>query len=158
MAQITRKDVESCRNDEEERAAQRLAERRRQEETLLRHIKDQAAELGRRLESTPKWGQEIEKLHGEVLGTLAKRGSEAPIRASVSFSTAPWRWRRRWRRLADLADECQIYTAPSILTKSILEGGLKRSIGEDILPIAYAHHHKTERGWELILEFLPPKN
>ena len=54
VAQITRKDVDRYRDDQEELEAWRIAERRRQEEAFLQRVRDEAVELGRQLEPTPR--------------------------------------------------------------------------------------------------------
>lgn len=158
MAQITRKDIESYRNDEEELAAWRLAERRRQQEAFLRYVREKATDLGRRLETNPRWMQAIEKLRSEVLHTLAtntlQRGET--VTATILLSDMSWQWRRKWSRLADRCWSSN--AASSELAKGLLEGSLRHCL-ETILPVSYAYCHRTgSTRWELVVEFLPPKN
>ncbi len=158
MAQVTRKDVENYRNDEEERAARRLAEQRRQQEAFLRYVRKKATDLGRRLESTPKWIQAIEKLRNEVLYILAtegpRGGEAAAVTVAIYLGDMPWWWRRRWARLAG-----GYKVATAELTKGLLEGGLKTTL-ETILPVAYVYYcdRGSTKSWKLVVEFLPPKN
>ena len=154
MAQITRKDVESYRNDKEELIAWRIAERRRQEEAFLQRVRDEAAELGRQLEPTPQWMQAIAQLRRRVIETLAERDpkEETTISASILLSDMSWRWRRKWNRLAD---GCRSSNA---LAKGLLEGGLRHCL-ETILPVSYAYCHRTgNTKWRLVIEFRPPKD
>ncbi|QHU93724.1 hypothetical protein GWK78_01600 [Candidatus Saccharibacteria bacterium oral taxon 488] len=111
MEQISRKAIEDYRDDQEELKAWRIAERRRQEEAFLQRVRGEAAELGRQLEPTPKWMQAIAQLRRRVIQTLAEGGSkeETTISASISLSDMPWRWRRKWSRLAD---GCGLYQEP----------------------------------------------
>lgn len=75
MAQITRKDIDRYRDDQEKYEAQQIAEQRRQEEALLQHIRNEATELGQQLKSSPRWMRTIEKLRSEVLYILATESS-----------------------------------------------------------------------------------
>ena len=158
VAQITRKDVDRYREDREKYEAQHLAEQRRQKEALLQHIRNEATELGRRLESIPKWMQAIEKLRSEVLYILAtessREGEAAVVTVAISLSEMPWWWRRRWAHLAR-----DYKFAAAELTKGLLEGGLKTTL-ETILPVAYAYscYRGSTKSWELVVDFLPPKN
>lgn len=158
MAQITRKDVENYRNDEEERAAWRIAERRRQQEAFLQRIREEAADLGRQLEPTPNWMRAIKELRSEVLHILATKSSRGgeTVTATILLSDMSWRWRRKWSRLAD---RCRNSNAASLeLTKGLLEGGLRHCL-ETILPVSYAYCHRIGSAkWELVVKFLPPKN
>ena len=157
MAQITRKDVENYRNDEEERAARRIAEQRRQKEALLQHIRNEATELGRRLESIPKWMQAIEELRSEVLHALAADTLQRvkTVTTTILLSDMPWWWRRKWNRLADGCRSSN--AASSVLEKGLLEGGLKNCL-ETILPLNRVYCHGTRSAkWEIVVEFLPPK-
>ena len=158
MAQITRKDIKDYHDDQEQLKAWRLAERRRQEEAFLQRIKEEAADLGRQLEPTPRWMQAIKELRSEVLHTLAtksSRGGEA-VTVAISLSDMPWWWRRKWNRLADGCRNSN--AASSELAKGLLEGGLRHCL-ETILPVSYAYCHRTgSTRWELVIEFLPPKN
>ena len=160
MAQITRKDIDRYRDDQEKYEAQQIAEQRRQEEALLQHIRNEATELGRRLESTPKWMQAIEKLRSEVLYILATESSRegeaaaVTVTVAISLSEMPWWWRRRWTHLAR-----DYKFAAAELTKGLLEGGLKTTL-ETILPVAYAYccYRGSTKPWELVVDFWPPKN
>ncbi len=158
MAQITRKDIDRYRDDQEKYEAQQLAERRRQQEAFLKKVRKKATDLGQQLKSTPKWMQAIEKLRSEVLYILAtesSRGREA-VTVAISLSDMPWWWRRKWSRLADRC--CSANTASSVLEKGLLEGGLKNCL-ETILPLNRVYCHGTgSTRWELVVEFLPPKN
>ena len=158
MAQITRKDVENYRNDEEERAARRIAEQRRQQEAFLRYVRKKATDLGQQLKSTPKWMQAIEKLRSEVLHALATDTLQRvkTVTTTILLSDMSWWWRRKWSRLVDRC--CSSNAASSVLEKGLLEGGLKNCL-ETILPLnrVYCHRIGSTR-WELIVEFLPPKD
>ena len=111
MEQISRKDVADYRDDQEELKAWRIAERRRQEEAFLQRVRDEAAELGRQLEPTPKWMQAIAQLRRRVIQALAEGDSkgETTISASIALSDMPWLWRRKW---SHLADGCGLYQEP----------------------------------------------
>ena len=161
MEQISRKAIEDYRDDQEELKAWRIAERRRQEEAFLQRVRGEAAELGRQLEPTPQWMQAIAQLRRRVIQTLAEGGSkeETTISASISLSDMPWRWRRKWSRLAD---GCGLYqepvNTPLELARGLLEGGLRHCL-ETILPVAHANCYKTkDTGWVLIVTFWPPKD
>ena len=158
MVQITRKDVDRYRDDQEELKAWRIAERRRQEEAFLQRVRDEAVELGRQLEPTPRWMQTIKKIRSEVLHTLATntfRGGET-VTVTIPLSDMSWQWRRKWSRLAD---RCwRPNTASSELAKGLLEGGLRHCL-ETILPVSCAYCHRTgNTKWGLVVEFWPPKN
>ena len=71
VAQITRKDIDRYRDDQEKYEAQQLAERRRQQEAFLKKVGKEATNLGQQLKSSPRWMRTIEKLRSEVLHTLA---------------------------------------------------------------------------------------
>ncbi len=154
MAQITRKDVDRYRDDQEELRAWRIAERRRQEEAFLQRVRDEAAELGRQLEPTPNWMRAIKELRSKVLhilSTESSRGGEV-VTVAISLSDMPWWWRRKWSRLAD---GCRSSNA---LAKGLLEGGLRHCL-ETILPVSYAYCHRTgNTKWRLVIEFRPPKD
>ena len=157
MAQITRKDVDRYRDDQEELEAWRIAERRRQEEAFLQRVRDEAAELGHQLEPTPNWMRAIKELRSEVLHVLAtesSRGGEA-VTVAISLSDMPWWWRRKWSRLADGCRQSK--AASSELAKGLLEGGLRHCL-ETILPVAYAYCCRRSKSWKLVVEFWPPKN
>ena len=153
MVQITRKDVDRYRDDQEELEAWRIAERRRQEEAFLQRVRDEAVELGRKLEPTPNWMRAIKELRSEVLHILATESSRGgAVTVAISLSDMPWWWRRKWNRLAD---GCRSSNA---LAKGLLEGGLRHCL-ETILPVSYAYCHRTgSTKWELIVRFLPPKD
>ena len=157
VAQITRKDVDRYRDDQEELEAWRIAERRRQEEAFLQRVRDEAVELGRQLEPTPRWMQTIKKIRSEVLHTLATntfRGGET-VTVTILLSDISWQWRRKWSRLADRCWSSN--AASSELAKGLLEGGLRHCL-ETILPVSCAYCHRTgNTKWRLVVEFWPPK-
>ena len=158
MAQITCKDVDRYRDDQEELEAWRIAERRRQEEAFLQRVRDEAVELGRQLEPTPRWMQTIKKIRSEVLHTLATntfRGGET-VTVTILLSDMSWQWRRKWSRLADRCWSSN--AASSELAKGLLEGGLRHCL-ETILPVSCAYCHRTgNTKWRLVVEFWPPKD
>lgn len=158
VAQITRKDVDRYRDDQEELEAWRIAERRRQEEAFLQRVRDEAVELGRQLEPTPRWMQTIKKIRSEVLHTLATntfRGGET-VTVTILLSDMSWQWRRKWSRLADRCWSSN--AASSELAKGLLEGGLRHCL-ETILPVSCAYCHRTgNTKWRLVVEFWPPKD
>ena len=158
VVQITRKDVDRYRDDQEELEAWRIAERRRQEEAFLQRVRDEAVELGRQLEPTPRWMQTIKKIRSEVLHTLATntfRGGET-VTVTIPLSDMSWRWRRKWNRLADRCWRSN--AASSEVAKGLLEGGLRHCL-ETILPVSCAYCHRTgNTKWRLVVEFWPPKD
>lgn len=158
MAQITRKDIDRYRDDQEKYEAQQLAERRRQQEAFLKKVGKEATNLGQQLKSSPRWMRTIEKLRSEVLHTLATNTLKGvkTVTTTILLSDMPWWWRRKWSRLVDRC--CSSNAASSVLEKGLLEGGLKNCL-ETILPLNRVYYHRTgSTRWELVVEFLPPKN
>lgn len=160
VAQITRKDIDRYRDDQEKYEAQQLAEQRQQEEDFLRYVRKKATDLGRQLKSSPRWMRTIEKLRSEVLHALATDTLQRvkTVTTTVLLSDMSWRWKRKWSRLAD-RDRCwSSNAASSELSGGLLEGGLKNCL-ETILPLNRVYCHRTgSTRWELIVEFLPPKD
>ena len=161
VAQITRKDVDRYRDDQEELEAWRITERRRQEEAFLQRIRDEAAGLGRHLKSTPQWVQAIKKVRSEVLHTLAtntfRRGETVTV--TTPLSDMSWRWRMRWNRWIGGCGWAYREGVSPAIAKGLLNGGLRACL-ETILPVAHAgcYESKSMSSWVLTVEFWPPKD
>ena len=161
MAQITRKDIKDYHDDQEQLKAWRLAERRRQQEAFLRRIRDEAADLGRHLKSTPQWGQVIKRVRSEVLHIFAadtRRGWEN-ITVTIPLSDMSWRWRMRWNRWIGGCGWAYREGVSPAIAKGLLNGGLRACL-ETILPVAHAgcYESKDMGSWVLTVDFWPPKN
>ena len=158
VAQITRKDIDRYRDDQEKYEAQQLAEQRQQEEDFLRYVRKKATDIGQQLKSSPRWMRTIEKLRSEVLHALATDALQRvkTVTTTILLSDMPWWWRRKWSRLADRCRSSN--AASSELAKGLLEGGLRHCL-ETILPLNHVYCHRTgSTRWELVVEFLPPKD